>query len=120
MTLYYADHFVLPLPPGHRFPMEKYARLRDTLASSGAFSPDAFRVPDAATDEQILRAHDREYLGRVVSGALSAAEIRAIGFPWSPAMVERSRRSAGATVADRKSTRLNSSHHVVSRMPSSA
>lgn len=99
MTLYYADHFVLPLPPGHRFPMEKYALLRDRLADSGAFMPDAFRVPDAATDEQILRAHDPEYLRRVVSGALSASEVRAIGFPWSPAMVERSRRSAGATVA---------------------
>ena len=99
MTLYYADHFVLPLPPGHRFPMEKYARLRDTLASSGAFSPQAFRVPDGATDAQILRAHDRDYLARVVSGRLSPAEVRAIGFPWSLAMVERSRRSAGATIA---------------------
>lgn len=28
MKLYYADHFVLPLPDGHRFPMEKYALLR--------------------------------------------------------------------------------------------
>lgn len=99
MTLYYADHFVLPLPPGHRFPMEKYARLRDALASSGAFAPDAFRVPDGATDAQILRAHDRDYLARVVSGSLTPAEVRAIGFPWSPAMVERSRRSAGATIA---------------------
>ena len=99
MTLYYADHFVLPLPPGHRFPMEKYARLRGALASSGAFAPDAFRVPDGATDAQILRAHDRDYLARVVSGSLTPAEVRAIGFPWSPAMVERSRRSAGATIA---------------------
>ena len=99
MTLYYADHFVLPLPPGHRFPMEKYARLRDALAASGAFAPGDFRVPDAATDEQILRAHCPDYLRRVVSGALSAPEVRAIGFPWSPAMVERSRRSAGATIA---------------------
>lgn len=99
MTLYYADHFVLPLPPGHRFPMAKYARLRDALSASGAFVPDDFRVPDAATDEQILRAHCPDYLRRVVTGGLSPAEVRAIGFPWSPAMVERSRRSSGATVA---------------------
>ena len=99
MTLYYADHFVLPLPPGHRFPMEKYARLRDSLASSGAFAADDFRIPEGATDEQILRAHDVNYLSRVVSGSLSPEETRAIGFPWSPAMVERSRRSAGATLA---------------------
>ena len=99
MTLYYADHFVLPLPPGHRFPMAKYARLRERLAASGAFRADEFRVPEAATDAQILRAHNAEYLERVTKGTLTAAQIRAIGFPWSPQMVERSRRSAGATVA---------------------
>jgi len=99
LTLYYADHFVLPLPPGHRFPMAKYARLRETLAASGAFDERDFRVPPAATDEQVLRAHDAGYLARVCAGTLSAQEVRAIGFPWSAAMVERSRRSAGATIA---------------------
>ena len=99
MTLYYADTFVLPLPPGHRFPMAKYARLRGRLAASGAFREDDFRVPAAASEGEILRAHDAGYLDRVVRGTLSPGEIRAIGFPWSEAMVERSRRSAGATVA---------------------
>jgi acetoin utilization deacetylase AcuC-like enzyme len=99
VTLYYADHFVLPLPPGHRFPMAKYARLRERLAASGEFRPDELRVPEAAGDDDILRAHCPEYLARVRRGALTAAEVRRIGFPWSEAMVERSRRSAGATVA---------------------
>jgi acetoin utilization deacetylase AcuC-like enzyme len=53
----------------------------------------------AATVDQLQLAHDREYIGRVVRGELSAAEQRAIGFPWSPALVERSRRSVGATIA---------------------
>ena len=99
MTLYYADPFVLPLPPGHRFPMVKYARLRERLAACGAFREDDFRVPPAATDADIRRAHCPDYLGRVVAGSLGAKEIREIGFPWSEAMVERSRRSAGATIA---------------------
>nr|MBL8456495.1 histone deacetylase [Zoogloeaceae bacterium] len=99
MKLFYADHFVLPLPEGHRFPMEKYALLRDALAGSGAFGADDFRVPAAASDEDILRAHSPEYLRRVVAGELDAAEQRRIGFPWTPQMVERSRRSAGATLA---------------------
>ncbi len=99
MTLYYADHFVLPLPPGHRFPMAKYARLRERLAASGAFRDDDFRVPPAATDAEIRRAHCPAYLGRVTSGTLAPKEIREIGFPWSEAMVERSRRSAGATLS---------------------
>ena len=99
LKLYYADHFVLPLPEGHRFPMEKYSRLRARLHDSGLFADDDFRVPHAATDTEILRAHDAGYLRRVAGGTLDAAEVRRIGFPWSAAMVERSRRSAGATLA---------------------
>lgn len=99
MKLFYADHFVLPLPAGHRFPMEKYARLRARLLEAGRFDADDFRVPDAASDTEILRAHDASYLQRVVRGTLEADAQRRIGFPWSEAMVERSRRSAGATLA---------------------
>lgn len=99
MKLFYADHFVLPLPAGHRFPMEKYARLRARLLEAGRFDADDFRVPDAASDTEILRAHDASYLQRVVRGTLDADAQRRIGFPWSEAMVERSRRSAGATLA---------------------
>ena len=99
MKLFYADHFVLPLPEGHRFPMEKYSRLRERLAASGRFAPGDFRVPEAASDDEILQAHDVAYLRRVVGGTLDAAEQRRIGFPWSAQMVERSRRSAGATLA---------------------
>lgn len=99
MKLFYADHFVLPLPTGHRFPMAKYARLRERLAADERFRPDDFEVPSAVSDDEIARAHDRCYLRRVVTGTLDAAEQRRIGFPWSPQMVERSRRSAGATLA---------------------
>lgn len=99
MRLHYADHFVLPLPEGHRFPMEKYARLRERLQKSAQFSATDFIVPDAATDTEILIAHSPGYLRKLVQGELSPAEQRRIGFPWSPAMVERSRRSAGATLA---------------------
>jgi acetoin utilization deacetylase AcuC-like enzyme len=97
--LYYADHFTLPLPEGHRFPMAKYARLRDRLRASGMFAPEAFRVPEAASDVEITRAHCPRYLERMELGVMSHAEMKAIGFPWSRAMVERSRRSSGATLA---------------------
>ena len=99
MKLHYADHFVLPLPPGHRFPMDKYARLRECLQGLPQFDAQDFVVPPAATNEEVLQAHCPRYLERVVGGKLDAAEQRRIGFPWSPAMVERSRRSAGATLS---------------------
>lgn len=98
MKIFYADHFVLPLPEGHRFPMPKYSRLRQRVVESGLFSPEEMIVPAPATDEQILRAHDAEYLEKVKAGGLSEREVRRIGFPWSPGMVERSRRSVGGTI----------------------
>ncbi|HSD37288.1 MAG TPA: histone deacetylase [Rhodocyclaceae bacterium] len=98
MLLFYADHFVLPLPPEHRFPMDKYRRLRERLLASGRFATDDFREPPAASDAQLARAHDPDYIRRVTAGLLSAAEVRRIGFPWTPEMVERSRRSSGATI----------------------
>jgi len=79
--------------------MGKYRLLRERLLAEGAFSEDDFSVAEPASDEAILRAHDAAYLQRVVHGTLGAAEIRAIGFPWSERMVERSRRSSGATLA---------------------
>lgn len=99
MNVYYTDHFVLPLPDWHRFPMAKYARLRARVVEAGLVAPGALIVPEAATDEQILRAHDAGYLRRVVEGTLDDTEVRDLGFPWSPGLVERSRRSSGATVA---------------------
>jgi acetoin utilization deacetylase AcuC-like enzyme len=97
VRIYYSDHFVLPLPSGHRFPMSKYALLRERVLASeyGA----GCLVPEAARDEEITRAHCPAYLARVATGTLSAEEQRAIGFPWTPQMAERSRRTSGATIA---------------------
>ena len=99
MKAFYTDHFVLPLPAGHRFPMEKYSRLRDLVGTLNGI--ELVEAP-AASDTQILYAHDPLYLIKVIEGRLSAEEQREIGFPWSEKMVERSRRSAGATVAAAK------------------
>jgi acetoin utilization deacetylase AcuC-like enzyme len=99
MRLFPSDRYPLPLPAGHRFPVAKYAALRRRLeAHAAAGSPLEFIEPHAATDDELLRVHDRAYVGRVLSGTLSAAEIRRIGFPWSEALVERSLRSTGAAV----------------------
>ena len=96
MKAFYTDHFVLPLPSGHRFPMEKYSKLRNLVSDLAGV--ELLEAP-AASDTQILYAHDPQYLINIIGGHLSASEQREIGFPWSEKMVERSRRSAGATVA---------------------
>jgi acetoin utilization deacetylase AcuC-like enzyme len=97
VRIFYSDHYVLPLPPGHRFPMSKYARLRERVL--GSHLAGHCEVSPAATDDEIRRAHDESYLQRVFAGTLSTMEQRRIGFPWSPQMAERSRRTSGATIA---------------------
>lgn len=97
MKIFYTDHFVLPLPPEHRFPMDKYRRLRERVVAAD-LAGEPLCVPHAATDQELFRAHDVEYVRRVIQGELTPAEVRRIGFPWSLEMVERSRRSSGATI----------------------
>ena len=98
MKVFYSDHFVLPLPEGHRFPMVKYSMLRERVARDGICGPGELRTPRAVRDEEILRAHAPDYREHVVSGTLTEKEMRRIGFPWSEKMVERSRRASGGTL----------------------
>jgi acetoin utilization deacetylase AcuC-like enzyme len=95
MQAFYADQFVLPLPPGHRFPMSKYSLLREQL--DGVPGID-MRQAQPATDGELALAHTPAYLTAVIDGTLGAAAQREIGFPWSEAMVARARRSVGATI----------------------
>ncbi len=97
MLAFHSDDFVLPLPPGHSFPMSKYRLLRDAVEQTLPM----VRVTEAppATDGELALAHTPRYISAVADGLLSAAEQREIGFPWSERMAERARRSVGATIA---------------------
>jgi acetoin utilization deacetylase AcuC-like enzyme len=99
MKVFYCDHFVLPLPPEHRFPMAKYRLLRERVEAE-LTPPCELVEPHPASDTQILRCHHADYLERAKTGALTEKEMRRIGFPWSPQMIERSRRSSGGTIGD--------------------
>lgn len=99
MRAFYSDHFVLPLPDGHRFPMAKYARLRERVVADGSVPPERLFEAPAASWDDIRLVHTADYVDAVAAGTLPAAAQRRIGFPWSPGMVERSRRSVGATIA---------------------
>ncbi len=97
MQAFYSDHFVLPLPQGHRFPMEKYRLLRDQIAQH---LPDVRLMQAAgASDAELALAHTPAYVQAISDGTVAPQVLREIGFPWSPAMAERARRSVGATIA---------------------
>lgn len=97
MHAFYSDEFVLPLPEGHRFPMQKYRVLRDKVARQYNNEIKLLK-PNPATREQLLLAHSPLYIDQVFRGKLTPAQQKEIGFPWSVEMVERAIRSVGATV----------------------
>ncbi|MEO8680557.1 MAG: histone deacetylase [Vicinamibacterales bacterium] len=99
MRAFYSDHFVLPLPDGHKFPMAKYFRLRERLLAEGIVSPADLHEAPAASWDELRLVHDPAYVDAVAGGTVAGDIQRRIGFPWSPAMVERSRRSVGASIA---------------------
>jgi acetoin utilization deacetylase AcuC-like enzyme len=103
LRIYYSDHFVIPLPEGHRFPIRKYSLLRERLVMADLVDSRALVVPEPATDEQLELVHTHRYVRAVVEGTLDAAEVRRLGLPWSPALVERSRRSVGGTIGAARS-----------------
>lgn len=98
MNIFYTDQFVLPLSPGHRFPMRKYGELRERVTQAPWRKANTLHEPHAATGTELTRAHCPDYVSRVQSGELDSKAMRRIGFPWTPEMVERSRRSSGATI----------------------
>jgi len=99
LRAFYSDHFVLPLPEGHKFPMAKYSRLRERILAEGIVAPDDLHEAPLAAIDDLLLVHDHGYVNTVLNGTVPREIQRRIGFPWSPQMVERSRRSVGATIA---------------------
>lgn len=92
LQAFYADNFVLPLPPGHRFPMAKYKLLRDRVASE---LPEVqLRQAPAASDGELALVHEPACIDAITHGTLAAPAQREIGFPWSPGMSERARRKS--------------------------
>ncbi|MDO5624076.1 MAG: histone deacetylase [Pseudomonadota bacterium] len=96
MKAFYSTRFVLPLPPGHRFPMGKYERLQGRVQAE---LPEVdVQQAEAVGDDALALAHERAYIDAVARGTLDARMQREIGFPWSEGMAERARRSVGASV----------------------
>lgn len=94
--LWFCDHYDIPLPPGHKFPISKYRLLRRELEAEGFFRIEAAGL---ATTGQLLRVHDREYVERFLGGTVPEAAMRRIGFPWSESMMKRTLCSVGGTLA---------------------
>ena len=99
MRVFHSQAYAVPLPTGHRFPMPKYPLLRERLLGDGTLSEADLTASHPVDLDALLLVHDRAYVHAVVSGGLTEAEVRRLGFPWSEQLVLRSRASVAGTVA---------------------
>lgn len=98
MRVFYTDQFVIELPEGHRFPMQKYRMVREGLLAAGLLLQEELSEPDLPQREDMLLAHTSRYIDAVFNGTLDRKEVRRIGFPWSKALVQRSLASVGGCI----------------------
>src|SRR5215212_5828927 len=89
--------YTFPLPDGHRFPIAKYAMLRQRVLDEGIVPEECLHEPQRVPRQDLLLVHSADYVDRFTGGELTHDEERRLGFPWSEALVERSYRAAGGT-----------------------
>ena len=98
MKCSYHPGYHVALSPGHPFPISKYLMLKDLLVGEGVLASSDLLEPGPIALDTLARVHTPEYLAKLASGGLSAAEVRRLGLPWSEALWLRSRLAAGGTL----------------------
>ena len=99
MKVFYSDHYAVDLPPGHRFPMQKYRMLRQALLDEGILQPSELLIAELASRTEVTLAHTPDYFDAIAKGHDAPKVMRRIGLPWSEALVRRSLASVGGTLA---------------------
>ncbi|MGB1448987.1 MAG: histone deacetylase [Flavobacteriaceae bacterium] len=102
LSIAYHPIYQLPLPAGHRFPMEKYDLLPKQLLHEGSCTAQDFFEPKPIDEKSIQRVHCPHYLKRLIKLELERKEIRKIGFPLSQQLIDREITIAGGTVEGAK------------------
>lgn len=102
LPLVYHPDYVVPLPPGHRFPMAKFQLLYDILLADRVARPEQFHLPGRPPQEWIELVHTPDYVQAYYQGTLDAKAQRRIGLPWSPALVNRTCVAVGGTILTAK------------------
>jgi acetoin utilization deacetylase AcuC-like enzyme len=98
MKCSYHPAYQVALPMGHPFPISKYPLLKNQLVAEGILAPMDLLAPEPLDLETLELVHTREYLDKLDSSGLSAAEQRRLGLPWSEALWQRSRLAAAGTL----------------------
>lgn len=98
MHIYFSDHYTLPLPDDHRFPMTKYRMLRDYLIKNEIITQQELHESPLATEDILRLAHTEEYIQAMRTGKVDVQIIKRIGFPWSFQLYQRSCATVGGAL----------------------
>jgi len=98
MRVWSTARFTILLPPGHRFPLAKYDLVREGVVARGLVSEKDILEPERAGWDDLALVHSWRWLGLMRDGRLARSDERRLGFPWSPGLLERSLRTAQATL----------------------
>jgi acetoin utilization deacetylase AcuC-like enzyme len=82
----------------HVFPTRKYALVRERLLAAGLARDADFVEPPLAAWDELALVHTPDYLERIRTGNLSAAEAALLELPWSDEIVDGFRRMVAGTV----------------------
>ena len=93
-----SERYALPLPAGHRFPIAKYALIREQLLWQGVAPAADFYDPGLCAEADVLRVHTAAYWHKVRDQTLTPAEVRRLGLPQSPQLTRRSLSSVAGTL----------------------
>ena len=95
---FYTDHIEVPLPDGHRFPMEKYRLLHQALVAENIIDPSQLHPAPLASVEDLLRAHKDWYIQGLKNNTLTEKQFRPIGLTWSNELIHRSLAAVGGFI----------------------
>lgn len=98
LPIVYHPNYVVPLPPGHRFPMAKFQQLYESLLNDGVVHSSQIHSPELPSRSWIELVHTPDYVQDYYEGTLDPKAQRRIGLPWSPALVNRTCIAVGGTI----------------------
>ena len=99
MTLFYDEIYSSGLDRTARFPVDRYSMIAQKITEEDRDGLIELKQPRLAKREEVLLAHDAQFVDRFLAQQLREDEIRRIGLrPWNPEIVERTMRLVGGAI----------------------
>jgi len=71
----------------HVFPSQKFRLIHELLLQEGIAAPPEVLEPAAPADDDMLRVHTPEWVGKLKNGTLTSSDVMKLEVPYSPELV---------------------------------